>query len=286
MDARPERSACRRVRQRRGDDHSARRAAHRKAPVALDHWMDLGKFDGLVFACRLGGQVLRELGLATGALIRTVVDLPVERLAHGAGVALVAGLAPPGLALSRRSLRSVAGGFDDVRDVFSGRCSRSNRSISSSFDSRCKSPRSIPPRIQRQAPLARGGGNHATDALDALFARLDRAIGEAGYLPMSGQIMDATLVAAPRQGNTEDEKARIKAGESAKEIWKDEHFKARQKDTDARWTVKVLEGQAGRERQEAADRHCDPDIWLQKPYLDLPSPWRHPQVSRHRHRCP
>ncbi len=55
---------------------------------------------------------------------------------------------------------------------------------------------------------------------------------------MSGQIMDATPVAAPRQRNTEDEKARIKAGETAKEIWKDEPFKARQKDTDARWTVK------------------------------------------------
>ena len=67
----------------------------------------------------------------------------------------------------------------------------------------------------------------AADALDALFARLDRAISEAGYLPMSGQIMDATLVAAPSQRNTEDEKARIKAGETAKEIWKDEPFKAR-----------------------------------------------------------
>ena len=78
----------------------------------------------------------------------------------------------------------------------------------------------------------------AADALDALFARLDRAIGDAGYLPMSGQIMDATLVAAPRQRNTEDEKVRIKAGATAKEIWKDEPFKARQKDVDARWSVK------------------------------------------------
>ncbi len=73
----------------------------------------------------------------------------------------------------------------------------------------------------------------AADALDALFARLDRAISEAGYLPMSGQIMDATLVAAPRQRNTEDEKARIKAGETVREIWEDKPFKARQKDTDA-----------------------------------------------------
>ena len=79
----------------------------------------------------------------------------------------------------------------------------------------------------------------AADALDALFARLDRAITAAGYLPMSGQIVDATLVAAPRQRNTEGEKARIKAGETADAIWPDKPAKARQKDTDARWTVKV-----------------------------------------------
>ena len=58
------------------------------------------------------------------------------------------------------------------------------------------------------------------------------------YLPMSGQIIDATLVAAPRQRNTDAEKARIKAGETAKEIWSDKPAKARQKDTDARGTVK------------------------------------------------
>ncbi|KKM19769.1 hypothetical protein LCGC14_1652230, partial [marine sediment metagenome] len=90
----------------------------------------------------------------------------------------------------------------------------------------------------------------AADALDALFARLDRAISEAGYLPMSGQIMDATLVAAPRQRNTEDEKARIKAGETAKEIWKDEPFKARQKDVDARWTVKFSKARPAEDGQK------------------------------------
>jgi len=78
----------------------------------------------------------------------------------------------------------------------------------------------------------------AADALDSLFARLDRAITEGGYLPMAGQIVDATLVAAPRQRNTEDEKARIKAGESADKIWPDKPARARQKDTDGRWTVK------------------------------------------------
>lgn len=78
----------------------------------------------------------------------------------------------------------------------------------------------------------------AAGTLDALFARLDRAITEAGYLPMSGQIIDATLVAAPRQRNTDGEKAAIKAGKHAREIWPEKPAKARQKDVDARWTVK------------------------------------------------
>jgi IS5 family transposase len=75
-------------------------------------------------------------------------------------------------------------------------------------------------------------------ALDVLFARLDRAITQAGYLPMSGQIVDATLVAAPRQRNTDAGKTAIKAGSKADEIWPDKPAKARQKDVDARWTVK------------------------------------------------
>ena len=49
----------------------------------------------------------------------------------------------------------------------------------------------------------------------------------------------ATLVSAPRQRNTDAEKARIKQGEKARDIWPDKPAKARQKDTDARWTVKL-----------------------------------------------
>ena len=82
----------------------------------------------------------------------------------------------------------------------------------------------------------------AAGAIDTLFERLDRAIKDAGYLPMSGQIVDASLVAAPRQRNTEEEKAAIKAGKKASEIWPDEPAKAAQKDTDARWTVKTRKG--------------------------------------------
>lgn len=75
-------------------------------------------------------------------------------------------------------------------------------------------------------------------ALDKLFARLNEAITKAGYLPMGGQIIDASLIAAPKQRNTDDEKAAIKDGKSADEIWPDEPNKARQKDVNARWTVK------------------------------------------------
>lgn len=39
----------------------------------------------------------------------------------------------------------------------------------------------------------------AAKALDGLFTQLDRVITDAGYLPMAGQIVEATLVAAPRQ---------------------------------------------------------------------------------------
>jgi transposase, IS5 family len=78
----------------------------------------------------------------------------------------------------------------------------------------------------------------AAGALEDLFKRLDQAITAAGYLPRGGQIVDASLVAAPRQRNTDGEKAAIKEGKSAAEIWPDKLAKARQKDVDGRWTVK------------------------------------------------
>ncbi len=43
----------------------------------------------------------------------------------------------------------------------------------------------------------------------------------------------------PCERNTEAEKAAIKAGKAAREIWPDEPHKAAQKDTDARWTLKI-----------------------------------------------
>jgi transposase, IS5 family len=81
-------------------------------------------------------------------------------------------------------------------------------------------------------------------AIDTLFSAFDRSLRERGYLPMSGQIVDATLVAAPKQRNTVAEREAIKAGRSAVEIWPDEPARAAQKDTDARWTLKFAKARA------------------------------------------
>src|SRR3954464_11947687 len=75
------------------------------------------------------------------------------------------------------------------------------------------------------------------EAIKTLFARFDAALRVAGYIAMSGQIVDASLIAAPRQRNTQAEKRAIKEGRIP-EDWKDKPAKLRQKDRDARWTVK------------------------------------------------
>lgn len=74
-------------------------------------------------------------------------------------------------------------------------------------------------------------------AVENLFARFDKHLTRAGYLAMGGQIVDATIVAAPKQRNTHADKADIKAGK-VPDAWKDKPAKLRQKDRDARWTVK------------------------------------------------
>jgi IS5 family transposase len=47
---------------------------------------------------------------------------------------------------------------------------------------------------------------------------------------MSRQIIDASLVPAPKQRNTDDERQAIKDGESAQDIWLDNPAKAAQKE--------------------------------------------------------
>jgi len=78
-----------------------------------------------------------------------------------------------------------------------------------------------------------------TDTLKRVMKAFDWQLHKKGYIPMSGQIVDASLVPAPKQRNTDGEREAIKAGQSADEIWPNEPAKAAQKDTDARWTLKI-----------------------------------------------
>lgn len=75
------------------------------------------------------------------------------------------------------------------------------------------------------------------ELVDELFAELMVQIEAAGYIPRRGQIIDASIVAAPRQRNSRDENATIKQGETP-EAWQDKPAMLRQKDVDARWTKK------------------------------------------------
>ncbi|WP_408872764.1 IS5 family transposase [Gluconobacter roseus] len=75
------------------------------------------------------------------------------------------------------------------------------------------------------------------DAIERLFERFDATQRNAGYLPMSGQILDATLVAAPKQRNTNAEKAYLWKGRIPQD-WQDRPSKLSHKDRHARWTLK------------------------------------------------
>ena len=73
--------------------------------------------------------------------------------------------------------------------------------------------------------------------IDDLFASFDAQITASGYHATHGQLVDASLVSAPKQRLTDAEKAAIKQGKDAKGIWANPK-RAAQKDTDARWTIK------------------------------------------------
>jgi IS5 family transposase len=55
--------------------------------------------------------------------------------------------------------------------------------------------------------------------IKGLFARFDVTLRAAGFIAMSGQIVDASRVAAPKQRNTQDEKTALEEGRVPQE-WK------------------------------------------------------------------
>jgi IS5 family transposase len=73
--------------------------------------------------------------------------------------------------------------------------------------------------------------------VDELFDQFNQHLEAQGFKAQQGNIVDADIVEAPKQRNTREDNARIKGG-ARPETFDENPAKGRQKDTDARWTVK------------------------------------------------
>ena len=89
--------------------------------------------------------------------------------------------------------------------------------------------------------------------IETLFETFDGHLKDQGYLAMGGQIIDASIVAVPKQRNSRKENAGIKAGETP-ECWQDKPAKRRQKDVEARWTKKHGRSHYGYKNHVNVDR--------------------------------
>lgn len=109
-----------------------------------DEQHHLGQLDLLAHADDLGRQIRRQGLAAAGTLTRAVghdlVGIGVER----AAMSLVTRFGAAGLGLIAPLLAVRDGDLEEVREVLSGRCSRSTSLISSSLLRRSSSLRLIP----------------------------------------------------------------------------------------------------------------------------------------------
>jgi len=87
--------------------------------------------------------------------------------------------------------------------------------------------------------------------VDKLFSTLLSQIETAGFTARKGQIIDAAIVPAPKQRNSRDENAGIKAGDPPK-TWSAN--KRQQKDINARWTKKHGKTHYGYKNHLSIDR--------------------------------
>ena len=89
--------------------------------------------------------------------------------------------------------------------------------------------------------------------VERLFAQFESYLAEHGLQPRGGQLIDASLVPVPKQRNTHKENATLKAGECPT-AWDRQPAKRRQKDTEARWTVKQGENHYGYKNHVNVDK--------------------------------
>ena len=97
------------------------------------------------------------------------------------------------------------------------------------------------------------GRQREEKVFDRLFEQFHRALATQGIKLNSGQIVDASFVAAPRQRNTREENETIKDAAIPKD-WTMNAAKRCQKDIDARWTKKNDEDHYGYKTHVSVDR--------------------------------
>jgi len=90
-------------------------------------------------------------------------------------------------------------------------------------------------------------------AIEKLFERFIQSLDALGLIINEGKIVDASFVEAPKQRNSREENAQIKAGETP-EGWSGNPHKIAQKDTDAKWTKKNSETHFGYKNHIKADQ--------------------------------
>ena len=86
--------------------------------------------------------------------------------------------------------------------------------------------------------------------IDALHEAFHKQLDDMGFRASKGQIVDASIVPAPKQHNSREENEAVRAGEAPLE-WSE--AKRRQKDVDARWTKKNEQRHFGYKNHIAVD---------------------------------
>lgn len=94
-------------------------------------------------------------------------------------------------------------------------------------------------------------GLKGSGVFESLYAELSSQMEKQGYIARKGQIVDASIVAAPRQRNSREDNAKVKRGEVPGD-WS--LNKRRHKDVEARWTHKHGENHYGYKNHISMDR--------------------------------
>ena len=88
--------------------------------------------------------------------------------------------------------------------------------------------------------------------MEKLFARFESYLTDLGYQAQKGTVVDARIVAVPKQRNTREENQTLKDGLIPAK-WVQQPAKLAQKDTEARWTQKHGKNHYGYKNHIAID---------------------------------